>query len=152
MRLPAAQPAARPPRSPPLVLVIEDEDAVRDVIMEFLVRQGFTARGLATGGDAANLLSEAEAAPDLVLLDWGLPGVSGAELYGAIRDRWPFTEVIVLSGRPRAELRMRGPAPALVLQKPIGMRALTAAVRSVLDGEPTEGAVEPGAAGDHPRP
>lgn len=134
----APRPGAGPAPSPPSLLVIEDEDAVREVILEFLSRSGFEARGLATGGDALQLLSGPGPAPDLVLLDWNLPGVSGMDLYGAIRDRWPFTEVVVLSGRPRAELRLRGPAPALVLQKPIGMRPLVAALRGVLEGEPTE--------------
>jgi DNA-binding response OmpR family regulator len=131
-------PRPGPARPRPSILVVEDEDAVREVILEFLARSGFEGRGLSTGGDALKRLAEDAAAPDLVLLDWSLPGVSGADLYSAIRDRWPFTEVVVLSGRPRAELRLRGPAPALILQKPIGMRPLIQAIRSVLDGEPTE--------------
>jgi DNA-binding NarL/FixJ family response regulator len=54
--------------------------------------------------DAENLLAQAEAThPDLVLLDWSLPGVAAVDLLPALRQAYPALSVLVLSGRPEAE-------------------------------------------------
>ena len=64
------------------VLVVEDEDAIRDMIVFNLRRAGFDTREAADSGAARRAI--ADRVPDLVLLDWMLPDVSGLELARAL--------------------------------------------------------------------
>ncbi len=78
------------------VLIVEDEPAIREVLATLLARDGFTTHSCATGADALPALDAM--APEVVLLDLGLPDVNGFDLLRAIRARTGAT-VIVLSGR-----------------------------------------------------
>ena len=62
----------------PVVLLVEDESAQREVLSYNLEAEGFTVV-IAVSGDEALLLVQEEA-PDLILLDWMLPNVSGIEV------------------------------------------------------------------------
>ena len=83
----------------PLVLVIEDEASLTTLLRYNLEIRGFRVASIANGGDAMGAI--AAATPDLVLLDWMLPGVSGIEICRKIR-RDPQTRalpVILLTAR-----------------------------------------------------
>ncbi len=69
----------------PLVLVVEDEPAQREVLGYNLEAEGFRVV-MADSGDEA-LLLVAEERPDLVVLDWMLPGVSGIEICRRLKSR-----------------------------------------------------------------
>ncbi len=118
----------------PQILVIEDEPAQRDVIVYNLKKQGYAVR-TAQNGDQAEL-ELAELVPDLVLLDWMLPGVSGLELARRIRAR-PATRdvpVIMLTARGEEEDVIRGLDVGAddFITKPYSVAELMARVRSVL--------------------
>jgi two-component system NtrC family response regulator len=68
-----------------LVLVVEDEDAQRGLMVEILEREGFRLREAANVDDALD--SIAEEVPDLVLCDWRMPGRDGGELLAEVRGR-----------------------------------------------------------------
>ena len=70
------------------VLVVEDEAAQREVLAYNLQAEGFDVAGAENGDDALLLVDEAP--PDVIILDWMLPGVSGIEICrGAlVRRRW----------------------------------------------------------------
>lgn len=92
----------------PLVLVVEDEPAQREVLGYNLEAEGFRVV-MADSGDEA-LLLVAEERPDLVVLDWMLPGVSGIEICRRLKSR-PETRnvpVIMLSARSEEVDRVRG--------------------------------------------
>lgn len=92
----------------PLVLVVEDEPAQREVLGYNLEAEGFRVV-MADSGDEA-LLMVAEECPDLVVLDWMLPGVSGIEICRRLKSR-PETRsvpVIMLSARSEEVDRVRG--------------------------------------------
>jgi len=78
------------------VLVVEDEDTIREVLAELLRRDGFEVATCATG--AAVLPALGTYPPDLVLLDLGLPDINGFDLLRSIRER-TGVPVVVLSGR-----------------------------------------------------
>jgi len=60
-------------------------------------------RVVGESADAQNLLTQVEAScPDLVLLDWELPGLEANSLLSALRAHCPLLKVIALSGRPEA--------------------------------------------------
>ena len=69
----------------PLVLLVEDEPAQREILRYNLTSEGYDVT-VAENGDDALLLAE-EVEPDLVLLDWMLPGVSGIEVLRRLKSR-----------------------------------------------------------------
>ena len=84
------------------ILLADDQSNVRFALRALLERQP----GAQVVGEAANaetLLSQVSTAcPDLVLLNWGLPGMAADELPPALREACPDLAVIVLSGQPEA--------------------------------------------------
>jgi two-component system cell cycle response regulator DivK len=65
------------------VLLVEDSDAIRDAFTILLEDAGYTVLGAGTGGDALHLA--AERMPDLVLLDMGLPDMTGLDVVRRIK-------------------------------------------------------------------
>ena len=94
--------------SRPRVLVVEDEAAQRDVLAYNLEAEGFDV-DTAENGDEALLLVD-EGLPDLLLLDWMLPGVSGIEVCRRMKMRRETCNVpiIMLSARSEEVDRVRG--------------------------------------------
>lgn len=75
--------AARDPRrssAPATVLVVEDEDAVRQLAARALTRLGYAVRSAASGEEALALLLDSSSSIDIVLTDFAMPGMTGAEL------------------------------------------------------------------------
>jgi two-component system, OmpR family, phosphate regulon response regulator PhoB len=92
----------------PRVLLVEDEDAQRQVLAYNLTAEGFDVDQAPDGDEA--LLLVAEAAPDVIILDWMLPGVSGIEVCRRLKMR-PETRaipIIMLSARAEEVDRVRG--------------------------------------------
>ncbi|AZZ56849.1 response regulator transcription factor [Rathayibacter iranicus] len=87
------------------VLLIEDDDAIRSSVEAALRGERFTVRGLASGEHLAREL--ADFSPDLVILDWMLPGPSGIVLAERIR-RSSDAAVIMLTARDAVDDRLRG--------------------------------------------
>ncbi len=97
MPLPLAAPAPEPAASPIRVLVVEDLDPIREAFALLLGwTPGFACVGAAATAEAALALPP-EVVPDVVLLDIGLPGMSGLEALGPLRKRWPRAEVLMLT-------------------------------------------------------
>lgn len=120
--------------SRPRVLVVEDEAAQRDVLAYNLEAEGFAVEK-SDNGDEALLLVE-EGLPDLVLLDWMLPGVSGIEVCRRLKLRRETRDVpiIMLSARSEEVDRVRGleiGADDYVI-KPYSVAELMARVRAQL--------------------
>jgi two-component system phosphate regulon response regulator PhoB len=116
------------------ILVIEDEEAIAQLLAYNLEKEGFTVR-VAGDGDEA-LVALEEELPDLVLLDWMLPNVSGIELCRQLRAR-PNTRdlpVIMLTARGEEEDRVRGLDVGAddYVTKPFSMSELVARMRAVL--------------------
>jgi CheY-like chemotaxis protein len=61
----------------PLVLVIDDDDAIREGIVDLLEEEGFAAVGASNGMEALNFLAESKRAPSLILLDLMMPMIDG---------------------------------------------------------------------------
>ncbi|MBD3678108.1 MAG: phosphate regulon transcriptional regulator PhoB [Rhodobacteraceae bacterium] len=92
----------------PTVLLVEDEPAQREILAYNLEAEGLRVTQ-ATTGDEALLLAE-EQVPDLVILDWMIPGVSGIEVCRRLKLRPETREipVIMLSARGEESDRVRG--------------------------------------------
>jgi DNA-binding response OmpR family regulator len=113
------------------VLVVDDEPIVRDVVVRYLEREGFSTLE-ADHGDRARELLERQS-PDLVVLDVMLPGTDGLELCRWIRSRSELP-VIMLTARGEEADRIVGLELGAddYVTKPFSPRELAARVRSVL--------------------
>lgn len=118
----------------PKVLLVEDEPAQREVLAYNLEAEGFAVRRAENGEDAMLLI--AEAAPDLIILDWMMPLMSGIEVCRQLKTRTETREIpiIMLSARSEEVDTVRGldtGADDYVI-KPYNIRELMARVRTQL--------------------
>ena len=120
----------------PLILLVEDDEALRFALREGLTAQGFSVRAAADATEAYRIAGDG--APDLVLLDWVLPGESGITVCRKLQARHPGTPIVMLTGLTdvrdqRAALEAGATA---FLRKGLPLEALAAELRSALGGEP----------------
>ena len=120
--------------SKPYVLVVEDEAALATMLRYNLEKQGFRVEEATDGQEALTRISEA--APDIVLLDWMLPVMSGIEVCRQIRRR-PATRdlpVIMVTARTEDQDAVRGLNTGAddYITKPFNMDALLARMRALL--------------------
>jgi len=115
------------------VLVIEDDDAARDVLCEYLSAAGFAPRP-ARGGAEALAAAEAEP-PDAVLLDLVMPAPDGFEVLGRLHEADPALPVIVMSGLSETESVVRAMKLGALdyLPKPFEVHELDLVLRRVLE-------------------
>ncbi len=118
-------------REPPRVLVIEDEESYRDSLRVLLGREGFRVTLAATGPDGVRAFERGGA--DVVLLDLMLPGLSGAGVLKAIRERSDVPIIMVTAKDEQVDkiIGLELGADDYVT-KPYSGRELVARIRSVL--------------------
>ncbi|MGX9350436.1 phosphate regulon transcriptional regulator PhoB [Shimia sp. W99] len=118
----------------PTVLVVEDEPAQRDVLTYNLQADGFEVQTAADGDEA--LLMVEEANPDIIVLDWMLPGTSGIEICRRLKTRAATMAIpiIMLSARSEEVDRVRGLETGAddYVVKPYSVMELMARVRNQL--------------------
>ena len=78
------------------ILVVDDEEVIREILADFLTMEGFSVRTAKDGGDALVELSRDRF--DLVLSDLKMPNMGGIELLGAIRKHTPHVVTIIMTG------------------------------------------------------
>jgi PAS domain S-box-containing protein len=84
--------------APPLrVLVVDDDDLVRETMCGVLEDRGFSVVGAASGAEALALLAEGEP-PDVLVSDLVMPEMDGLSLVNAARQRWPHMPAILVTG------------------------------------------------------
>lgn len=118
----------------PHVLVVEDEDALATLLQYNLEKEGYQVSAAADGEEA--LIQAEENTPDLVLVDWMLPKVSGIEVCRRLRSRQETANVpiIMLTARGEETDRVRGLDTGAddYIVKPFSMTELFARIRAVL--------------------
>ncbi|MGB3865461.1 MAG: phosphate regulon transcriptional regulator PhoB [Xanthobacteraceae bacterium] len=116
------------------ILVVEDEEALTTLLRYNLEAQGYEVETVARGDEADVRLQES--VPDLAVLDWMLPGLSGIELCRRLRAR-PATRqlpIIMLTARGEESERVRGLATGAddYIVKPFSVPELVARVQALL--------------------
>lgn len=118
----------------PYVLVVEDEDALATLLDYNLMKEGFRVDRAADGEEA--LLRVAEEPPDLVILDWMLPKVSGVEVCRQLRAgvETRRTPILMLTARGEEADKIRGLDTGAddYVVKPFAMSELVARIRALL--------------------
>jgi CheY-like chemotaxis protein len=132
--------AANPEVSEPIqatetILVVEDLQALREMIQEVLQEQGYTVITAATGQAALEMASQHQGPLDLLLTDLILPGMNGRELAERLAALRPATRTLYMSGysdgsAPHQDARS---ADATLIEKPFSFQALAQAVRQALE-------------------
>jgi CheY-like chemotaxis protein len=135
--------AVRPAQGSENILVVEDEEAVREATCEYLSSRGYTVLPGKNGADALQVLEHFGGTIHLLMTDVVMPGMSGAELAKRVREQRPGTRVLYVSGYTENMVVRHGiDAASGFLQKPFTLTALGHKVREVLEaglaGRPSE--------------
>jgi two-component system, LuxR family, response regulator FixJ len=106
------------PISNPVVIVVDDDLAVRNSLTFSLEIEGFTVRGYATGDE---LLEAGDLAScNCLVVDQKMPGLSGLDLIAKLRDRDIATPAILITSNPSLWLRQRAEKAAVpIVEKPL---------------------------------
>ena len=118
----------------PIILVVEDEGPLLTLLRYNLEKQGFRVEEAADGQEA--LMRVAEVRPDLILLDWMLPALSGLEVCRQIRRRPATRDLPIIMVTARTEdqdaVRALDTGADDYIAKPFAMDALLARIRALL--------------------
>jgi two-component system cell cycle sensor histidine kinase/response regulator CckA len=130
----AEKPAAL--RGDETVLVVEDEDGVRELVRQILVDHGHAVLTARHGRDALQLADRYERPIDLLVTDVVMPEMGGGELVERLTNRRPDLKVLYISGYTNDEVLRRGVhgAESHFLHKPFTSEGLMRRVRGVLQG------------------
>ena len=118
--------------SVPNILVVEDEEHVRRLLLTLLKREGYVALAASDASKALDILDQAKI--DLILLDLHMPGpADGEDLLFLLRDRGDEVPIIIVSGWVDDEATTNQPdCVHAVLKKPIQIDKFVETVRQVL--------------------
>lgn len=116
-----------------LILVVDDEDSVRDVASECLRVGGYRVLEAASGFQALDLMDRHGAEVALVLLDMTMPEMGGEATLREINAHWPSARVLLSSGFPASALALKldGTAPDFI-QKPYTPQDIQDKVQGIL--------------------
>ena len=118
----------------PLVLVVEDEPALRGLVVAMIEKMGYVVKEAANGGQALALVEREGLVPDLLLTDVVMPEMSGSVLAERLRGRMPGLKVIYMSGYADDTILDYGVVDPNVdfLRKPFSMASLETRITKVL--------------------
>lgn len=129
---------AAPRSSSGVVLLVEDEPAVRTVMRRMLLARGYTVLVAESADEALAKVAEHGATLDVLLTDVQLPGMDGAELAARIRRTRSNLKVVYISGYPREDAFLHTPAARSdeFIQKPFSPSQLGDVLARVLTDTP----------------
>ena len=117
-----------------VILVVDDDEAVRQVAARVLKRVGYQVLQAGEGAEALRVAREHNGRLDLLLTDVVMPGMNGRELGERLAEERPETRLLYMSAYTEDEVILRGVRVAEVnfVYKPFSLEGLTEAVRQVL--------------------
>jgi DNA-binding response OmpR family regulator len=118
-----------------MILIVDDDDSVREMLRRVLEGEGYRILTAATGAQAREIA--AAVALDLVLLDLNLPDESGWDTFEVLSRARPLLPVVVVTARSRQLAKARGAGVAALLEKPLDFPRLLQTVADLL-GETAE--------------
>jgi DNA-binding response OmpR family regulator len=120
------------------VLIVDDDEVIRSLLRLTLPDEGFDVVEAESGDHALELVDGR--APALVLLDWRMPGRSGAEVLPELKSRYPETPVIVLTAEPETPNRRQAESLGadVFITKPFSPLQLLATIEALLPERPVD--------------
>lgn len=116
----------------PVILLVDDEEVIRNLVMHMLEEQGFVVHSASDGQEALELSRRHPGTIDLVITDVDMPRLKGTDLCPQLLKERPGIKVILMSGAAKS-----GIINLPFLPKPFDGEALLARVRAIL-GTPVE--------------
>jgi CheY-like chemotaxis protein len=116
------------------VLIVEDEDLLRNMICEFLTRAGYTVLEAGNGAEAMAALERFGRPIDILVTDVILPKIRGPELAQKLLEKFPDLKVVYISGYTGSSLVRDGilEAGTILVQKPFKLQDLARVIRETL--------------------
>lgn len=116
------------------VLIVEDETAIREMLAFSLMQSGYIALQAKNATEALKILDDIS--PDLAIVDWGLPNISGLELVQRIRENEVIadTPIIMLTARAQEHDKIKGLETGVddYMTKPVSIKELQARIKAQL--------------------
>lgn len=113
----------------PTVLVVDDDEAIQNMFKLFLKKQGYSRLVVGTGKEALAALGKQHF--DLCFLDLQLPDITGDEIYGIAREKYPNLPIVIVTGYPDSHMldNILRHGPVTVLKKPVQLHQLQQTLR-----------------------
>ena len=117
------------------ILLVEDEEPLRKVVVELLAQLGYQVLSAGNGKQALAVAAAPQQKIDLLITDVLMPEISGPELARRLQAQKPRLKVIFISGFDDGSLAPQGvlPPDVVLVYKPFTVKALSGKVREVLD-------------------
>jgi DNA-binding response OmpR family regulator len=117
-----------------MILIVDDDDTVRDMLRRVLMGEGY---GVATAADGEEALQIAESTKiDMVLLDLNLPGASGWDIFERLTRSDPSMATIVITAKSSQWVMAQGAGVGALLEKPLDFPTLLSTVAALLSETP----------------
>ena len=116
------------------ILLVDDERAVRSIIVRILKRGNYNVLEAENGEDALKIADAHDGPIDLVITDMYMPGLRGPEVIQRLAPKRPGLRALFMSGYADQDARTGVPAGANFLNKPFAGHELAAAVEAALKG------------------
>jgi len=142
LQVPETKPAVVTPTPEPqgteTILIVEDEEIVRELMVEMLSRQGYSVLTARNGEEALEVEKQREGPIHALLTDLVMPKMGGAELARRLKQRRPDIRVLYTSGYTSKPISLNGSSGDEIafIEKPFTEKALISAIRKVLLGQP----------------
>jgi CheY-like chemotaxis protein len=134
------------PHGSETVLVVEDDDAVRECVVELLSSIGYEVLAVVNGEEAIAVAARHRGKIAVMISDVVMPGLSGPKLAAALAGSRPNMKVLFVSGHTQNMMRRKGvEMPAQFLQKPYPFRLLATKLREIIEPTPHRQAAAAGA-------
>jgi PAS domain S-box-containing protein len=119
------------------IMVVEDEEMVRNLAVKILRRHGYSVLEAEEGEGCLDFLRTYEGPLDLLLTDLVIPGMNGRELHEKVKGLFPGAKVLFMSGYTEDVVTHRGVLDEGIpfVQKPFSVLGLATKVRAVLEGD-----------------
>jgi len=128
----------RPHRGTETILLVEDEDAVRDLILLNLTSRGYAVLEARDGAEAVKICQDHKGPIHLLLTDVVMPGMGGGKVAEHVRASRPDARILLMTGYTSRfeELEQSLGEPLRILHKPFDMQELHLSVQKALEGKP----------------
>jgi CheY-like chemotaxis protein len=116
------------------ILVVDDSEAIRQILADALEQQGYRVQTAADGYQAWELLRQNRFCYDLVITDVTMPAMDGLELLARIMADWPWIKVVLITGCAETDLKLQAQmlGAVAVLSKPCSLEQIQRTLRLAL--------------------